>query len=118
MAEGPLHRRRAEQPGAADGLGALGGRRDGHRPTPLEFKVVASDQVITLTGAGDERDGRRIARDLAALVGAGPVTFHDLRYATTGEAATVQVVEVEEQVGRNLEPRGQEAVVRVVLEEL
>ena len=83
-----------------------------------EFKVVASDQVVTLTGAGDDRDGRRIARDLAALVGAGPVTFHDLRYAATGEAATVQVIEVEEQVGRNLEPRGQEAVVRVVLEEL
>ena len=83
-----------------------------------EFKVVASDLVITLTGAGDDRDGRRIARDLAALVGAGPVIFHDLRYAATGEAATVQVIEVEEQVGRNLEPRGQEAVMRVVLEEL
>ena len=83
-----------------------------------EFKVVAGDGVVTLSGAGDGRDGRQIARELAALAGGGPVTFHDLRYAASGESATVQVVEVEEQVGRNLEPHGGESVVRVVLEEL
>lgn len=83
-----------------------------------ELTVRASDQVVQHTGARDARAGRVIAQDLLALTTAGPVTFHDLRYASDATARTVQVLVAEELTDKNWEPRGGETRVRLVLEEV
>ncbi|MCC6630371.1 MAG: hypothetical protein IT340_23560 [Chloroflexi bacterium] len=83
-----------------------------------DLAIRAADRLVTHTGGADDRTGRQIVADLAALAGAGPVTLHDLDHATTGLAATVQVVSVEETAGRIPAPPGPDATVRVILEEL
>jgi hypothetical protein len=78
-----------------------------------EVTVRASDQVVTLSGARDDRDGTTLAADLAALVGGPPVAFQDL----DGASATVIVAEVEETAVRGAAPRAGEGSARVALEE-
>ena len=93
--------------------GVSGGRR-----RRWEMRLRCSDQVAQHTGARDGRSGRALASDLLGLVGAGAVAFRDVDYPATLVERSVQVMEAELVVGKNWEPRGGEAEVRVALEEI